>query len=356
MELGERLKNLRLRRGFTQEQAGQILGVSSQVVSKWERGLTLPDVHMMPRIAVLYRISLDELYDMDAYYTKQHIEDYREQLRLARERGDHDRVFQLMAEEIELRPDAFWEYLNLTDYALKHGMNGKLYMEKLLLFTSRAERWCREEKLRHAIFRCMVKLCSSAEDPDIRARTKEYYEKLPYFRNVRETIAQFVLDGEELEREENRNILYMLQSTADLIRARMYRRNGTAEENLRYLRMSSQLLEAVTEEKFTGFFEIPLLLDYYGMAKLYAKLEEPEKTALCIRQILAALRRHISADSRANPSEFADNPVPYGYKPYWTSALELLEKMEHSEEFVQFREDIRKLYEEYRTFFCKEKK
>ena len=61
MELGERLKELRLQRGFTQEQAGQILGVSVQVVSKWERGLTQPDVQMMPRIAVLYRISLDEL-------------------------------------------------------------------------------------------------------------------------------------------------------------------------------------------------------------------------------------------------------------------------------------------------------
>ena len=67
MELDRRLKELRLRRGLTQEQAAQVLGVSAQVVSKWERGLTQPDVQMMPRIAVLYRISLDELYDMDAY-------------------------------------------------------------------------------------------------------------------------------------------------------------------------------------------------------------------------------------------------------------------------------------------------
>ena len=40
MELGERLKDLRLLRGFTQEQAGHILGVSAQVVSKWERGVS----------------------------------------------------------------------------------------------------------------------------------------------------------------------------------------------------------------------------------------------------------------------------------------------------------------------------
>lgn len=356
MELGERLKELRLRRGFTQEQAGQILGISSQVVSKWERGLTQPDVQMMPRIAVLYRISLDELYDMDAYYSRQHIEDYRERLYQARQNGDHDRVFHLMSEEIELRPDAFWEYLNLADYALKHGMTQNPYMEKLFLFADRAERWCREEKLRHAIFRCMVKLCSSAENPDIRQRAKEYYEKLPCFRNVRETVTQFVLDGEELEREENRNILYMLQSTADLIRARMYRRERTPEENLRYLRMSSQILESVMEEKFTGFFEIPLLHDYSGMAKLYAELGDIENADHCIKKILAALRRQISADSRANPSEFADDPQPYGYKPYWTSGLELLKQLDTAEEFVRYREEIRKLRKEYRIYFDVEEK
>lgn len=356
MELGERLKDLRLRRGFTQEQAGQILGVSAQAVSKWERGLTLPDVLMMPRIAVLYRISLDELYDMDAYYSRKHNEEYNERLRQAKQGGDPDRVFRLIAEEIELRPDSFGEYLHLADYALKHGMTAKPYMDQLILFAGRAERWCREEKLRHAIFRRMVRLCSSAEDPDIRAHTKEYYEKLPYFRNIRETVTQYVLDGDELTQEENRNILYMLQSAADLIRARMYRRNGSAEENLRYLRMSSQILEAVTEEKFTGFYEIPLLLDYYSMAKLYTELQEPENAALCIHRILAALQRQISLDSRKNPSEFAEESQPYGYKPYWASGLELLEQMERADEFAPFKEDIRKLYEEYRMYFYKEKK
>ena len=351
MELGERLKDLRLLRGFTQEQTGHILGVSAQVVSKWERGLTQPDVQMMPRIAVLYRISLDELYDMDAYYSRKHIEEYHDSLQLARQSGDHDRVFRLMAEEIELRPDAFWEYLNLADYALKHGMTQNPYMEKLFRFADRAERWCHEEKLRHAIFRCMVKLCSSSDNPDIRVRAKEFYEKLPCFRNVRETVTQFVLEGDELEREENRNILYMLQSTADLIRARMYRRNGTSEENLRYLQMSSRILEAVTEEKFTGFYEIPLLLDYYAMAKLYMELGMAEDAHFCIKKILAALRRQITADSRAVPSEFADNPQPYGYKSYWQSGLELLEQIEAADEFVLFREDVRELYTEYRIYF-----
>lgn len=356
MELDRRLKELRLRRGLTQEQAAQVLGVSAQVVSKWERGLTQPDVQMMPRIAVLYRISLDELYDMDAYYTKQHYDDYRERLAQAKKDGNPERIFQLIVKEIELRPDAFWEYLNLVDHAVKNRLNTKPYIDKLLLFAGRAERFCREEKLRHAIFRCMVRICSSSSDPDIRKQAKEYYEKLPYFRNIRETVAQFVLDGDELEREENRSILYMLQSAADLIRARMYRRDRTAEENLHYLQMSSRILEAVTEEKFTGFFEIPLLLDYYGMAKLYLELDEPEKADLCLRNILTALRRHISADSRAVLSEFADNPQPQGYKPYWISGLELLSDIKNDKNFSPYCEEIQKLYDEYQSYYIREEK
>lgn len=41
MEIGNQIKTLRLRRGVTQEALAQHLGVTSQAVSKWERGVSL---------------------------------------------------------------------------------------------------------------------------------------------------------------------------------------------------------------------------------------------------------------------------------------------------------------------------
>ena len=40
MNLNEKLKNLRLESGMTQECVAECLGVSSQTVSKWERGIS----------------------------------------------------------------------------------------------------------------------------------------------------------------------------------------------------------------------------------------------------------------------------------------------------------------------------
>jgi len=48
--------------GLTQERFGEMLGVSNQAVSKWESGAALPDVMLLPRIAEIFGITIDELY------------------------------------------------------------------------------------------------------------------------------------------------------------------------------------------------------------------------------------------------------------------------------------------------------
>ncbi len=60
--LSKNLKRLRTLKNMTQEQAAEYLGVSTQSVSRWECGNTLPDVLMLPKIAKLYCVTIDELY------------------------------------------------------------------------------------------------------------------------------------------------------------------------------------------------------------------------------------------------------------------------------------------------------
>ena len=56
------LKRLRLAKHLTQEQAAERLGVSTQSISRWECGTTLPDVTVLPAIARLYCVTIDDLY------------------------------------------------------------------------------------------------------------------------------------------------------------------------------------------------------------------------------------------------------------------------------------------------------
>ena len=56
------LKRFRAAKKMTQEQAADVLGVSTQTISRWECGTTLPDVTILPTIAALYCVTIDDLY------------------------------------------------------------------------------------------------------------------------------------------------------------------------------------------------------------------------------------------------------------------------------------------------------
>ena len=60
------LRRLRLAKNLTQEQLAATLGVSIQSVSRWECGNTLPDVMLLPEIARLYGVTVDDLYREEA--------------------------------------------------------------------------------------------------------------------------------------------------------------------------------------------------------------------------------------------------------------------------------------------------
>ncbi len=66
MEFPKNLRRLRLAKNLTQEQVASTLGVSAQAVSRWECGTTLPDVTMLPGIAKLYCVTIDDLYKENA--------------------------------------------------------------------------------------------------------------------------------------------------------------------------------------------------------------------------------------------------------------------------------------------------
>ena len=59
--LSENLKMLRKQRGMSQEVLAQQLHVVRQTVSKWEKGLSVPDAEMLTRISELFEVPVSEL-------------------------------------------------------------------------------------------------------------------------------------------------------------------------------------------------------------------------------------------------------------------------------------------------------
>ena len=58
--VGEKLKECRKQRQWTQEDLARQLNVTRQAVSNWERDKTLPDVYMLKEIAAVFDMTLDQ--------------------------------------------------------------------------------------------------------------------------------------------------------------------------------------------------------------------------------------------------------------------------------------------------------
>lgn len=65
MEIGKKLKNVRIEAGLTQEKAAEKIDVSSQTISNWENEKSYPDIISVIALSDLYSVSLDELLKGD---------------------------------------------------------------------------------------------------------------------------------------------------------------------------------------------------------------------------------------------------------------------------------------------------
>ena len=64
IDIGSKIKTLRLSKSMTQDQLAKALHVSAQAVSKWENGSSLPDIQLLPALSVTLGTSIDSLFSL----------------------------------------------------------------------------------------------------------------------------------------------------------------------------------------------------------------------------------------------------------------------------------------------------
>ena len=136
MELGKKIRQLRFKAGLTQEQLAQRLGLGAQSVSKWENAVAMPDISLLPELAEIFGVSIDDLFDLS------------NEQRL-------NRIENRMDMEEELPPDVFREYedylkVQLADeryYKRAVELQAYLYWHQMNAFARKTAR-CAKEAVR----------------------------------------------------------------------------------------------------------------------------------------------------------------------------------------------------------------
>lgn len=63
------IQELRRQTSLTQEALADQLGITSQAVSKWENGISCPDITLLPMLAEIFQVSIDRLYGLPSVQT-----------------------------------------------------------------------------------------------------------------------------------------------------------------------------------------------------------------------------------------------------------------------------------------------
>ncbi|MEI6579277.1 MAG: helix-turn-helix transcriptional regulator [Eubacteriales bacterium] len=61
--IGSKISFYRKLYSMTQDSLADVLGLSTQAISKWEQHLSCPDILLLPKIADIFNISIDELFE-----------------------------------------------------------------------------------------------------------------------------------------------------------------------------------------------------------------------------------------------------------------------------------------------------
>ncbi len=335
MELKNKLKELRVTYGMTQEAVADHLGVSSQTVSKWERGLLSPDIALLPKIALLFKCSIDSLFDMDLLWSIEHRKEFGEKIHALHEKKDWEGVYQAWIREIELNPDHYGNYADVMLHVYRKKLYDNDRVEKMISLAEHAEKCCTDDDKRNEIYRIMLQLCSESKDPAIREKGKYYYKKLPSLRHSREVYAKFVMDGEEYRAQVLKNIIYTIDLAECSVR-QLILPDMPPQEKLFYYQKAAALLETVLDGKYAGFYDPPLMSDYAEIAKIYVQLGQTDMAEEYINRIIATLEKHMIESEKENKSKILYSTTLRNAVPKEQICQKFLQNMVNIPEFEQF--------------------
>ena len=127
MNIGEQIKALRKKNNLTQEGLSELLCVSCQAVSKWECGVSCPDLSLIPALTKLFHVTADELLGLDQIHMEEKQKRFDEQYYELGSGDDLQRSYEMAKEAVVEFPEnyRYLEWLARAEYRLAFVENQK---------------------------------------------------------------------------------------------------------------------------------------------------------------------------------------------------------------------------------------
>ncbi|MDE5892328.1 MAG: helix-turn-helix transcriptional regulator [Acetatifactor sp.] len=279
IHLKDTLRMLRRRKNITQETLAHYLGITPQSVGKWERGEGFPDITMLPKMALYFDVTVDELLDVGQARIDKVIMDYKAESAGYRNAGETEK-------DIALWEKAYKEFPNdcrvmaelmsaLSMFFLGEG-GSRERAERIIMLGERILQASGDMELRES---AVQSLCYTYKSMGDDTNAIHYAEMGGSFYTTREELLSFVQEGEDGVRACQSYILLLVAAAA---RTAAYglvgKGNYTAEEEICIFEFCISLMKLLFSDDNTGFYANDIS-QYYSLLSLsHAAAEDAEKT------------------------------------------------------------------------------
>lgn len=300
--IGEILRDLRKANDITQEQLAEILGVSFQSISRWENGLSYPDITLIPIIARYFDVSTDVLFDMDTHDPEQSREQYEQAYKANRRNGNVAACRRVMKEALEYFPRDHHFMMNLAEtlqlYEGGTAAQKAEYAEAryAALIRSLCERVLEECKKEQERLRATLLLCRYYTASGNTAEALRLAYGVADLEHCREVLLGEILTGDDKVRQLQHNMLAVVDYAATALVNMAFRKEyGVAaslsiQDRIAYVETANRLYALLMPDGNYQFYHRIVCWNHRRLCELYvlqgdtatafSHLQEAEKHAV----------------------------------------------------------------------------
>ncbi len=196
MNIGARIKELRLEKRITQDRLSEYLGISPQAVSKWENGTTMPDITALPMLAKIFNVTTDYLLGMEYDARDSRTEEYRKKYRELQTKGDNAGRCELMRKAVAEYPGNY-EFMNDLARSLTHVACTSEDYQEIIGLCRRIIAGCHDDSIRFSAIQTICRAYSYTGEDE---KALEYAHMLPPRKYAREDTLAWIAKGENKTR------------------------------------------------------------------------------------------------------------------------------------------------------------
>lgn len=295
MKIGDKIKELRKKQDVTQEKLAAYLNISYQAISKWENGIALPDVTLIPQIAHFFGVTADELLGMKDVEVSEELKQYE---KVYMDNFHQGKIFDniVLSREVNEKYPRNYRWMVHQAMALISYCDTTEHLEysKEHDFAGEAERICERvledctiNSIRHSAIHI---LCCQQPRRGKSELALKYANEMPGMIFCKEFLLANIYEGEDKVRQYQENILQMIDMCAGRIHELVYDhlmgKELSVPEKIRFLETSNALYHLILpNDENCMLLNLRLWNNYARLAWLWCQAGDADKA---MEQLLLA--------------------------------------------------------------------